>query len=97
MHIPGLSSGTGNRHTGIHMDYDDIRDTADAMYGLYKAGRGDYGAPCLGWRKVFDMVKHGNVMPETMGLAMELSGGKDGKGTDAAVPGKEKDEEDTVH
>lgn len=97
MHILELSSRTGNRHAEIHMDYDDIRDTANAMYELYKAGHKNYGALYLGWKKVLDMVKHGNVMPGTMGLAMERSGGKDGKGTDAVVPGKEKDEEGTVH
>lgn len=97
MHILKLSSMTGNHYVEIHMNYDDIRNTANAMYELYKAGHGNYGELCLEWKKVFDMVKHGNVMPETMGLAMKLSEGKDGKGTDAAVSGKEKDEEGTVH
>lgn len=83
------NGGTGHAYTGtvtrdrkpyaeIHMECENIRDTANAMYELYKAGHVNYGELCLEWQEIFDMVRHGNVMPGTIKLAMELSGGKDG-------------------
>lgn len=83
MHMLELSAGAGIRYADIHMGYGDIMAMADAMYGLYKArrdgtdgGTGNYGELCLEWQEIFDMVKHGKVMPGTIKLAMELSQGK---------------------
>ena len=71
MYIEELTSKTNNHNIVVSMNYDEVRDIAN---GLYAASETDPKfKPMYGKCKVlFDMIKHGNIQPETVDLLNEI-------------------------
>ena len=68
MHIEELSSKKGNKGVTVYLDYDEIKDIANALYDLTSGKQPeknyeDIAAKC---HVLFDLVKHGMVQPHTI-------------------------------
>lgn len=69
MYIEQLCSKQGMKEMTLHLNYDEVRDTANALYYLVsgKSPEKDYSELQAKWQFLFDMVKHGMIQPETVG------------------------------
>ena len=65
MHIEELSSKTNNKYVNVVLSYEECRDISNALYHMQKTDskyKQIYGK-C---KFLFDMVKHGNIQPDTI-------------------------------
>lgn len=65
MTINELSSTTNNKYVNVTLTYEECRDISNALYNLQKEDKKykDIYGKC---KFLFDMVKHGNIQPETV-------------------------------
>ena len=68
MTIKELSSEKNNKSVTIHMDYEDVRDVANALYYLTsgKEPDEDYSKIAAKFALLFDLVKFGMAQPHTV-------------------------------
>jgi hypothetical protein len=77
MTIDELDSRTGFKSITITMSYEEVRDTAN---GLYNVPDKKYDGIEAKWEFMFNMIKHGMIMPETVKRMNEINNrGKENK------------------
>lgn len=76
MYLEELTNKPGNKSITVVMNYDEIRDIANGLYHLIaddkeraeninKRCYSDYDKIAAQTHFLFDMIKHGNIQPET--------------------------------
>lgn len=71
MHIEELNARKGQKSITITMNYDGVRDIANGLYYLTSGtpceeGVDKYKTIAADCKLLFDLVKHGNIQPETV-------------------------------
>lgn len=65
MHIEELSSKQNNKYVSVTLYYEECRDISNALYNLQKEDK-KYKDIYGKMKFLFDMVKHGNIQPDTI-------------------------------
>lgn len=69
MHIEQLTSLKNDKYVKVVLSYDEVRDIANGLYYLTsdnKTDVGKYKEIAAKTHFLFDMVKHGNIQPNTI-------------------------------
>lgn len=76
MYLEELTNKPGNKSITVVMNYDEVRDIANGLYHLVADDKeqskntnnrlySDYDEIAAKTHFLFDMIKHGNIQPET--------------------------------
>lgn len=75
MHIDELNARKGQKSITVTMNYDEVRDIANGLYYLISGtpcedGVDKYKPIAADCKVLFDLIKHGNIQPETIDKKM---------------------------